>query len=81
MLLSDGSLFFTEFTDEDMSLEMNSLCVLCERTAARNYMGLSVGVWQSLTTAAAFILASAGKGHPEQSTAYANGPQLWPSAR
>ena len=38
-------------------------------------------VWQWFTTAAAFTQADTGEGHPEQNGAYANVPQLWPSAR
>lgn len=32
------------------------------------------------STAAAFTQAGTGEGHPEQNGAYANAPQLWPSA-
>lgn len=93
MLLSDGGLFFSEFTNEDMRPSRLRACLLVcicvcfscvcvrgkEHQRARGTV--SESVQQRFTTAAAFTGAGTGEGHPEQNRAYADVPQLWPSAR
>lgn len=82
MLPSDGGLFFSEFTDEDIHPKRMRACLpVCVFVCVCVCEGLSESAWQRFTTAAAFTQVGTGEGHPEQNGAYASVPQLRPSAQ